>query len=274
MSLFNIDQDKCERDGLCVECCPVRAIEMKDEDAFPTPAANAEEICINCGHCLAICPQGALSLKTMPVEQCSILDKNLIPGADQIRQLLQARRSIRSYQPEPVPHEQLADLIDLARYAPTGTNKQQVYWTVFENPAEVRQLSALVVDWARLLIEKIAGTPLAGLLERLTIAWDQGQDRILYRAPHLIVVHFPADMPFAQTDCIIALTYLEIYAAALGLGTCWAGFLTAAANTYPPLVQALGLPAGHQCAGAVMLGRPAHQYSRIPQRNAPQVAWR
>jgi len=73
---------------------------------------------------------------------------------------------------------------------------------------------------------------------------------------------------------VIALSYLELYAYTKGLGTCFAGYLTAAANFHEPLAQALGLPQGHKCFGAVMLGYPQYKYTRIPTRNATVVTWR
>jgi NAD-dependent dihydropyrimidine dehydrogenase PreA subunit len=36
MILLTTDQEKCERDGICAEVCPVRIIEFKDKDAFPS----------------------------------------------------------------------------------------------------------------------------------------------------------------------------------------------------------------------------------------------
>lgn len=104
--------------------------------------------------------------------------------------------------------------------------------------------------------------------------WDEGQDQILRSAPHLIVVHSQAGLPFAGTDCVIALTYLELYAFTKGLGTCWAGYLTMAAGFHEPLQKALALPQGHKCFGAVMLGYPQYKYKRIPVRNLPVMTWR
>ena len=111
-------------------------------------------------------------------------------------------------------------------------------------------------------------------MNRLITAWDNGNDRILRGAPNLILVHAPADLPYAQADCVIALTYLELYAYAKGLGTCWGGYFTTAANFHAPLAEALKLPAGHQCYGSVMIGYPQVRYKTIPQRNASLVSWR
>lgn len=274
MSLFMIDQEKCKRDGMCMKDCPAQVIVMADKKSFPTPIEDAEEFCINCGHCVAVCPHSALTLSTMPLDACPSLQKELLPVPAAIGQLLKARRSIRQYKKAPVPHDLLEDLIDTSRYAPTGSNKQQVHWTVFEDPAELKRLAAMVIDFTRQNLPGIADEAMVRRMSRLITAWDGGKDRILRGAPNLILVHSPADLPFAGADCVIALTYLELYAYAKGLGTCWGGYFTAAANFYAPLTEALRLPAGHQCYGAVMLGYPKYGYERIPQRNAPLVAWR
>jgi nitroreductase/NAD-dependent dihydropyrimidine dehydrogenase PreA subunit len=274
MSLFTIDRKKCKRDGMCAKECPAQIIILTDKDAFPTLIDNGEEFCINCGHCVAVCPHGAFMLKTMPPAECRGIQHDLLPEDDQIRHLLMARRSIRFYKNRVVAHDLLEELIDTARYAPTGSNKQQVQWMVFENPAEVNRLASMVIDFARLMRPLTADETMAKSMERKIAAWDKGIDPMLRGAPHLIIVHSQADLPFAEADCVIALSYLELYACTKGLGTCWAGYLTAAANFHEPLTHALGLPQGHRCFGAVMLGYPQYKYTRIPRRNTPIVTWR
>jgi nitroreductase/NAD-dependent dihydropyrimidine dehydrogenase PreA subunit len=274
MSLFTIDQKKCKRDGMCVKECPAQIIILTEKDAFPTLMENSEEACINCGHCVAVCPHGALTLNTMSPNECPGIQNDLLPGAGQIRQFLMARRSIRFYKNRIVARDILEELIDTARYAPTGSNKQQVQWTVFENPSEVNRLASMVIDWSRFMLPLMPDLTMVKKMERRIAAWDKGSDSILRDAPNLIAVHSQADLPFAEADCVIALSYLELYAYAKGLGTCWAGYLTAAANFHEPLAQALGLPKGHKCFGAMMLGYPQYKYTRIPKRNAPVVTWR
>jgi nitroreductase len=77
-----------------------------------------------------------------------------------------------------------------------------------------------------------------------------------------------------MTDAIIALTYFDLAAPSFGIGTCWAGFLSIAASSYEPLVQALALPPGRKCAFGLMFGYPQYQFHHIPERNPLQVAWR
>lgn len=68
--LFSVDTELCNRDGICVEACGRRIIEMKDPDKTPAPIDGAEDLCNNCGHCVAVCPKGALSREDMRPEEC------------------------------------------------------------------------------------------------------------------------------------------------------------------------------------------------------------
>ena len=107
-------------------------------------------------------------------------------------------------------------------------------------------------------------------LERI----EQGEDVVLRGAPTLVVAHAPKDDRMAQSSFTIALTYLELAATGMELGCCWAGYFKAAVSTFPPMQQALGLPEGHQCFGAMMLGYPKFHYNRLPERKAPSIIWR
>jgi len=274
MALFTINQKKCHRDGLCLAECPAKLIEIIGEDGFPQPIAEAETLCINCGHCVSICPHGALSLKTMAPTECLPLRKELTLSPEQGEQFLRSRRSIRNYKEKKVPRDILTKLIDIARYAPSGHNLQPVHWLVIEEAQEVQRLGGMVADWMRSLINQGAELALTYRMDRVIDAWDKGMDRILRSAPHLVIAHGLKTLPPVQGACIIALTYLELAAASFGLGTCWAGYFTAAANFYPPLQETLGLPPDHLPFGAMMIGYPKYSYQRIPLRNASKITWR
>ncbi len=274
MSLFTIDQKECQRDGLCVAECPAKIIEIIGKEGFPTPIDGAEEICIHCGHCVSICPHGALSLKTMSPKDCLPVQKELLLSPEQCEHFLRSRRSIRSYKEKRVSRDLLLKLIETARYAPTGHNSQSAHWLVIEDPQEVYRLAGLVADWMRLMVNQKAEFALTLRMDRVVDAWDQGVDRILRSAPHLIVAHGLKTLAPIQGACTIALTYLDLAAASFGLGTCWAGYFTAAANFHPPLLSTLALPQDYLPYGAMMIGYPKYAYQRMPLRNAPNITWR
>lgn len=273
MSLLIVDHDKCNHDGLCAQVCPMRIIDF-EPGADPRPAPEAEEICITCGHCVAVCPTGAMSHRGMDVRDCPEINPELAVGRDQMIQLVRSRRSIRTYRPEPVGREALAALIDLARYAPTGHNTQPVHYLVFESPEEVHRLAELTIDWVRGLEEKQPRLFADLHMDRLLARWDMGEDRICRSAPHVIFAHGDSALGSTMSSCYIALTTMELAAPTMGLGACWAGYLNRAFNEHQPARDHLNLPPGHVPIGALMIGRPKYKYHRLPQRNEPPVTWR
>ncbi|MBN9887280.1 nitroreductase [Salipiger abyssi] len=79
--------------------------------------------------------------------------------------VLRARRSVRAFRPDPVPREEVAELLDLARTAPSGANLQPGRFHV------------------------LAGEPLAALADALERAATSG------RPPVSEYSYFPAPMP-------------------------------------------------------------------------------
>ncbi len=54
---IEIDKEKCDGCGECVEICPTQVYELKKGKAMP---ANAQE-CIECCACVEACPQNAIT---------------------------------------------------------------------------------------------------------------------------------------------------------------------------------------------------------------------
>jgi nitroreductase len=108
--------------------------------------------------------------------------------------------------------------------------------------------------------------------DRIVEQSDAGYDYICRGAPHVVVACAPKDR--GPTDCVIALTYLELAAPAFGLGVCWDGYLNMGLNRSAAMQEALGLPEGYGSFGAMMVGYPKYEYHRLPPRNEAQISWR
>lgn len=273
MALFTVNEDKCIKCKACVSECPVMIIELSDPGSVPTPIDGADMMCINCGHCLAVCPRGALTHRDVKPEECIPIRQEWISFPERVENYMCARRSIRAYSRKPVERDVLGKLINISRYAPSGHNGQPVNWLVIHSSDEVNQVAGAVIDWMKYLVKE--GEPMAQAFgaETLIGVWEAGIDIICRSAPHLIVAHASAQNPMAQTDCTIALSHLELAAPAFGLGGCWAGFAQIAAKMWPPLQDILGLPEGNITQGMMMLGYPKYKYYRLPQRKEAQIIW-
>ena len=186
MELFTINQETCNRDGICAAVCPTGVINFVKGSA-PVPSEDAEQGCIRCGHCVAVCPTASLSHRDMAVAECPEINRDLNLSEAPCEQFLRSRRSIRVYRKKPVAKEQLARLIDIARYAPTGRNSQSVHWLVLSGREQLHHLSGLIADWMRWMIDHQPGMAASMHMDRTVAVWEAGHDVFLRSAPALIV---------------------------------------------------------------------------------------
>jgi ferredoxin len=119
-----VDQEKCNRDGICVAECPTHVLEIIEDGDFPTPTVDFSGTCLKCGPCVAACPTGAVSLDWLAPDECPSIRGDLELSPEQAEQFLRSRRSVRIFKDDPIPREKLEKLIQIACYAPSAKNYQ------------------------------------------------------------------------------------------------------------------------------------------------------
>ena len=129
-------------------------------------------MCLRCGHCVAVCPHGALSHAEVPLSGCPEIRREAMVTHEQAIQFLRARRSVRRFKEKAVEREKIAQLIETARYAPTASNAQPVAWVVFTEREQIRGITENVVAWMRRVLEKDSHPVNAPYLPLLVGAWD------------------------------------------------------------------------------------------------------
>jgi len=166
--------------------------------------------------------------------------------------LLRQRRSIRKFQPTPVPPEKTAQLVEAMLRAPSSRGFDPWHFVVVDEPALLRQLASAKEYGSAFLAE----APLA-----------------------IVVCADPSLSDVWVEDCSIASVILHLTAASLGLGSCWVQIrqrrhdAALSANDY--LVQVLGLPANFQVEAIIGIGYPAEDKAPHPRQGLhfDRVAW-
>jgi len=268
-----IDETRCKQDSICVAECPIGIIQLKDGKGFPEINSDNKGLCILCGHCVAVCPHGALSHSEVPIESCPPIVKELGISREQAVQFLRSRRSVRVFKNQPVEQEKIKQLIDIARYAPTASNSQLIEWTVFTDKETIHRLAELTIAWMRELIKTTGGMAAAYYIP-VVAAWDAGHEMIFRNAPVVVIPSAPSISPSGLVDLSIALSYLELAAPSFGLGATWAGLMQAALLKSEALKKLAGLPRRHAHHYPMMLGYPKFKYHRLPERKSPVVHWK
>lgn len=269
MALIEVNKETCTKCGRCATQCNMIYFE---EGRYPRQLPGTDEYCMRCGHCVAICPTGSLTHREMPEAQTPVIDKKLEISFEQCAQLIKSRRSIRNYRDKAVPKTVIERVIDVARYAPTGHNMQDVRWLVINDRAYMRRLAAIGADWLRFMMKNNA--QMAALFQGIVQRLDAGVDEFFHKAPAAVVAYAEKNNPMHATDCAIALGYFDLAANTAGLGCCWAGFFYMAAGSYAPMLEAIALPEGFAPYGALMVGYPRYKYNRIPARKPARIIYR
>ncbi|MCK9313563.1 MAG: nitroreductase family protein [Methanocorpusculum sp.] len=257
---IRIDYGICSTCGSCINVCPNNII-LRDADNSPIVRPGPE--CISCGHCISVCPTGAMNIGTVEAPA-------VFAGADVLSTHLKSRRSIRLWKDTPVTKEECEDLIRITSYAPSGCNSRPVKWVVINDPAKVRAFVSACAEFLRTVPKE---HPMYGLAAGLLKKLDAGNDIICRNAPAMLIAVTHPKANQGTEDSIIALTYADIYAPAIGLGTCWAGFVMILLGVCPSLGKTLGVPDGFKPQYALLAGHPKYQFKNIPPRTMPEIFW-
>lgn len=93
---LTIDPDKCIHCHLCEKACFLTRF-----CGFDSLEGAAEQYCIGCGHCVAVCPRQAITHSG--VKSTELIGP--VPGEAEVLNLLMKTRSVRHFKPDPVSRE-------------------------------------------------------------------------------------------------------------------------------------------------------------------------
>ena len=244
-------------------------IDLEGENGLPRIPEHKESYCIRCQHCLAVCPTAALSILGHDPDQCAQV-MPLAPEA--LENLIRSRRSVRRFSPQAVDRDTLNRLMDVTAHAPTGKNQRRVRFTLVDDPKVMEGIRVRTLEGIRKAAMDDSLPDGMEFFAKFLGPYEQGRDIIYRWAPHMLIASAPGDSAAPEADPFIALSYFEIMAQSLGLGTLWCGFARwALQSVVPELGRALGIPADHRSMYAMMFGRPAVRYARTVQREATGV---
>jgi ferredoxin len=266
---FTIDPERCIQCGACIDDCPFHIIEFAPD--FPALNPTRVHHCIRCQHCLAVCPTGALSILGFKPGYSLPLPESL-PNAQQMTALIRGRRSMRRFLPEPLEAGVIDQMLATVANGPTGKNNRQCLFTVIEDPATMEIFRRETLEGLRRAVAERRLSEGLSYFRHVVTAWDKGRDIIFRGAPHLLMVSVPPTVSTPDADMLIAMSYFELLAASMGIGTLWNAMIRWALSTVDvDLYERLGIPDDHVKGYALLFGRPAVQYHRTVQRDEVQV---
>lgn len=257
--MIKIDSEKCLRCSLCVKDCIVEVLK-EGPGGIPFLAPELEPFCLNCQHCLAVCPAGALSCHGVTPDSCALTGE--LPEPQKMLNLLRMRRSCRQYKDENIAPEIMAALKRSLAWSPTGCNDHRLFFRIIESREEMTFFREKCSSMLKFLIRTGIMRVIYPKFKRYLAEIMGGKDVIFRNAPHMIVAATPVKAPCKEADPWIALSYFDLYAQSLGVGTCWCGFAVHAFKWNRALRKRLGLPPNYKIGAILLFGPPAVTYKR------------
>jgi nitroreductase/NAD-dependent dihydropyrimidine dehydrogenase PreA subunit len=293
MIKITIDENLCHKDGLCTLACTYGIFQQKEKDTTPEIDEVMLEKCYRCGHCVSICPHGAISHSHFAEGSVKLTDAEKLPSYDDVLELMRNRRSKRLFKDKPVERAALEKVLEAARFAPSQHNDQSTEFIVVQDKKIIQELTALTAEGiaklagyaknpiARMMTRRAIGKrgaaalfELAPELEGLVELYKNGTDWILRNAPVLLL--FCADSAggtFSATNANLALHNAALAAETLGLGCFYAGFVIHSSELDGRIGKLVSLPETHAIYGALAIGYPRLKFNKWPERNPAKVAW-
>ena len=149
-----------------------------------------------------------------------------------VHEAIAKRYSVRSYQDKPVEAEKLARVLEAARLAPSGSNRQPWKFVVVTD-----------ADTRANMVPACRDQQFVGTAPVVIAGVGLMPDRVM-----------GCDVPGDPVDVAIALEHIALAAVAEGLGTCWIG-----AFHQDQVRQVLGVPDTAKVIEVMALGYPADQ---------------
>jgi len=149
-----------------------------------------------------------------------------------VLQAIKDRRSIRKYTPEPVSEEQVTQILEAGRWAPSRGNSQPWKFVVL-NDEQIRKELADAIPTGKFLAQAPQG---------------------------IAVVVNPKSSKHPEQEAAAAIQNMLLAAHALGLGTCWISIH--GTDCEEKAKQLLLIPEEELCVSVVSIGHPAE----IPEK--------
>lgn len=271
--MFKVDIEKCTGCGLCVKDCLIRDIEFVHGKAH-----IKNQNCFKCGHCVAICPVGAVSTDEYSMEDVTDYSQdNFHVESENLLNFIKFRRTVRQFQERDVENEKLLKIIEAGRFTPTATNSQDVDYIVVKK--DIFQLRDLTMKTLNTMGENILATSQDKKMKMYANMWlnmyklfqvdPKKGDKLFYNAPSLIIV--TAKNP---VNGHLASGNMELMTNALGLGAVYCGFFIVASEKNSEIGKFLQIPEDRKIVSCLVVGYPAVKYRRTAPRKSPEISWR
>ena len=178
-----------------------------------------------------------------------------------VMEAIEKRRSIRAFRSDPVPGEVIKLMLEAARLAPSGSNRQPWRFQLVTDQALKERVFAEATFGARHVLQAplmiVCGSELLSYVKghRLTPLGSE-----YFRAETEEWDNIKPFIPDAQMNTAIAIEHMVLAATAAGVGTCWVLRIKPG-----QLAKILGWPRHIVVLGLLLVGYPSVEPASRPR---------
>ena len=172
MSQLIIYTDLCKGCGQCVKDCVANVLTI--ENGKCVIKEDKKNSCIKCGHCASICKSNAIQIFGMENEKLS-------EHPQTVEEVIKYRRSVRQWKNDPIPNEEIREMLNMTRFAPSGGNSRFVKFRVINRP----QLTTIIDK----LTKDVLNSPYVPEAYKGIFMAQQQFDIVGRNAPHMILAY-------------------------------------------------------------------------------------
>jgi len=287
-----INIETCKKCLFCGEVCPNLLI-TKDEEGNVIFCQEYDELCIHCGHCMAVCPTDSISIEGLKYgEQVIPISKEDL-HSDSFQSLASKRRAIRKYKSKEVEIEKVQKIIELIEKSPVSFTPNNIEITVINGREKLEKLfpkmTKFYFDLAHKLNSKIVNffikqsvnsqtyttlkDHIKPLFEYKEKNFGDEVDAIFRGAPTVFIFHANKDAGSHTEDGLIAMTYGVIAAESLGLGACPVSLIPPVLNKSEELKKELKIPKDNEVITSFIAGYSKFHYKKTIVRKMKNVTF-
>lgn len=264
--MIEINQDICTGCGACQKDCFGNAITMI------SGKAKVKRPCMECGHCVAVCPVSAVSIPEYDmaeVEEYNATTFSIDPS--NMLRAIKFRRSIRDYQEKKIESKKVQSVLDAGRYTATARNLQGCTFIFVQEQMETFRRMVWEVMPEVLESLKTEAPAYVRAFSRYMERQKQNpkDDCLLFNAPAFVVIASNTH----YLDAGLAAANMENVAVAEGLGALYSGYMVRIINESPVLREWLGMK-DKPASCCMLLGYPGVTYKRTAPRKKADIIWR